>query len=82
MNTGSEDLEDLVKGYLKSGKVLENKLHKISTMKAAVASIDQNEPVRKGDDARDKNEDENDNDMAAISISFKHKDFDGISEIK
>lgn len=40
MFTASEDMEDL-KGYLKSGKVLENKLHKLSTLKNAIKSLEQ-----------------------------------------
>lgn len=40
MQTNSEELEDL-KGYLKSGKVLENKLQKLSTLKNAIKSLDQ-----------------------------------------
>jgi hypothetical protein len=39
--TGSvDDLED-IKGYLKSGKVLEEKLQKLGSLKAAAVSIDQ-----------------------------------------
>lgn len=38
--TGSvDDLED-IKGYLKSGKVLEEKLQKLGSLKAGTASID------------------------------------------
>jgi hypothetical protein len=39
MFTGSEEFEDL-KGYLRSGKVLENKLHKMSTLKNVMKSLD------------------------------------------
>ena len=39
MFTGSEEFEDL-KGYLKSGRVLESKLQKISTLKNAIKSIE------------------------------------------
>jgi hypothetical protein len=41
MFTGSEDLGDLVKDYLKSGRVLESKLQQISTLKNAVRSLEQ-----------------------------------------
>jgi len=40
MFTRSEDLEDIVKGYLKSGKVLENKLIKMSSLKHAVNIVE------------------------------------------
>ena len=38
MYTASEDLEDIVKGYLKSGKVLEKKLEQMSSRKNAFKS--------------------------------------------
>ena len=41
MYTGSVDLEDIVNGYLKSGKVLESKLQKLGSLKQAVKSIEQ-----------------------------------------
>ena len=45
MFTRSEDLEDIVKGYLKSGKVLENKLIKMSSLKHAVNIVEQ-KPIK------------------------------------
>ena len=54
MFTGSEDLDDLVKGYLKSGKVLESKLQQLSTLKNVIkvpgrASINE-QPVEAEDE--------------------------------
>ena len=40
MCTGSEDLEDMVRGYLKSGRVLESKLQKMSSIKHGTKSIE------------------------------------------
>lgn len=40
MYTGSESLDDILKGYLKSGKVLESKLQQISTLKNAIISLE------------------------------------------
>ncbi|CDW78881.1 UNKNOWN [Stylonychia lemnae] len=41
MYTGSESLDDILKGYLKSGKALESKLQQISTLKNAIKSLEQ-----------------------------------------
>lgn len=41
MFSGSEDMQDLVKGYLKSGKALEGKLNQISSLKHAIQPLEQ-----------------------------------------
>lgn len=41
MFTRSDELEDMVKGYLKSSKVLENKLIRLSSLKHAVNIVEQ-----------------------------------------
>jgi hypothetical protein len=40
MFTGSEEIEDMLKGYLKSGKALENKLQVITSLKHAIKSLE------------------------------------------
>lgn len=40
MYTGSEDLEDLVRGPLRSGRILESKLQRISLLKNAIQTIE------------------------------------------
>lgn len=42
MYTGSESLDDILRGYLKSGKALESKLQQISTLKNAIKSLEYN----------------------------------------
>lgn len=65
MYTGSEDLEDMVKGYLRSGKVLENKLQKISSIKHAIKSVEQ---LPQKEDINEFPEDE-DEESRAINVS-------------
>eukprot|EP00347_Sterkiella_histriomuscorum_P023459 403334561 len=42
MYTGSESLDDILRGYLKSGKALESKLQQISSLKNAIKSLEYN----------------------------------------
>lgn len=41
MYTGSESIDDILRGYLKSGKALESKLQQISTLKNAINMLEQ-----------------------------------------
>lgn len=66
MYTGSEDLEDMVKGYLRSTKVLENKLQKISSIKNAIKSIEQ---LPQKDNINEYPAEEEDEESKAINVS-------------
>ena len=75
--TGSEDLEDMVKGYLKSGRLLESKLQKMNSLKGA-KSIDKMGPGKSGMSLTPIKAAVDDGGIdGELSLDFQNKDIEG-----